>query len=51
MGTISWGFGGHFGPFGVIFVEPIQKRGISEKNEKFHFSPLGFWDGLDGLPW
>ena len=40
MRTISGGFGGHFGPIWAIFVEPIQKRGISEKNKKFHFFPV-----------
>ena len=40
MRTISGVLGGHFGPFWAIFVESIQKKGISEKNEKFHFFPV-----------
>ena len=50
MRTISGVFGGHFGLFWGIFVESIQKRGISEKNEKFHFFPVRGGDGLDELP-
>ena len=46
MRTISGVFGGHFGPFGDVFVEPIQKRGVSEKNEKFHFFPVWVWGWL-----
>ena len=46
MRTISGIFGGHFGPLRGIFVEHIQKRGISEKNEKFHFFPVRVWGWL-----
>ena len=38
-----WGFGR---PFGAVFVKPIQKWGISEKKENFHFFPVMAWGWL-----
>ena len=49
MKILFAGFGGHFGPFRAVIIEPIQNKGIFKKNKKVQFDRLIFVRILNNL--